>query len=111
MKENNICPFCEEKDVYAIDENEYAVVLPARAPYREDHILICPKRHGDFLQEYSQRELEDLYSLLTKWEVLLQKKHGEVVTFLRQGKNFGTTGKSLSHLHRHIIPQFKILFG
>ena len=111
MKEKDICPFCEEKNHYAIDENDHAVVLPARAPYREDHILVCPKRHADFLQDYTQQEIDDLYALLTKWEILLQKKHGEVVTFLRQGKNFGTTGKSISHLHWHIIPQFKILFA
>ena len=109
MKEEGICPFCLEKK-YAVDENDSAFVLPARAPYREDHILICPKKHGETIEDFTQWELQDLYALITKREKILYKKHGELVVFLRQGSVWWSTGKTISHLHRHIVPHFEIKF-
>lgn len=106
-----ICPFCKEREEFSIDQNEYAFALLARAPYHPDHILICPKRHGEVISDYSPEELANIDQLLHKWQNLLYQYHGEVVTFLRQGKTLGTTGKSIAHLHRHIIPHFRIDFG
>jgi diadenosine tetraphosphate (Ap4A) HIT family hydrolase len=83
MKQKKICPFCEEIK-FAIDENDTAFVLPARAPYTEDHLLICTKSHKKNLSELSKEELEDIQSLLVKREQILQDKYGELVIFLRQ---------------------------
>ena len=110
MKKSGFCPFCEEIK-YAIDENNHAFVLPARAPYTPDHILICSKRHAETLADFSPQELADIYALITKWEILLHTKHGEIVVFLRQGSLLGTTGKSISHFHWHIVPHFTIKYG
>lgn len=112
MKASGVCPFCEEyKQDLAVDENDTAYVLPARAPYTEDHILICTKRHVDILQDLSAEELKQVYQLIVKWETILYQKHAEVVVFLRQGISFGVTGKSLHHFHRHIVPNFTIQYG
>lgn len=109
LNQQGICPFCEEQK-YAVDENKYAFVLPARAPYHEDHVLICPKRHAETLEDFSSEELTHIYELITKWEILLYHKHRELVVFLRQGSVWGRTGKTISHLHRHIVPHFEIKF-
>ena len=109
LKDKGICPFCQEQTC-AVDENKYAFVLPARAPYREDHVLICPKRHAETLADFSPEELSDIYELITKWELLLYREHGELVVFLRQGSVWGTTGKTIHHLHRHIVPHFEIKY-
>jgi diadenosine tetraphosphate (Ap4A) HIT family hydrolase len=112
MKASGICPFCEEyKQDIAIDENATAYVLPARAPYTDDHILICTKRHVDVLQDLTAEELTDVYALIVKREVKLHHIHKEVVVFLRQGEPFGVTGKSVHHFHRHIVPHFTIKYG
>jgi diadenosine tetraphosphate (Ap4A) HIT family hydrolase len=112
MKVSWVCPFCEEyKQNLAVDQNNTAYVLLARAPYHEDHVLICTKRHVDTIQELTPEELVDLYDLIIKRETTLHRIHKEVVVFLRQGKPFGITWKSLHHFHRHIIPHFTIQFG
>ena len=87
MSEKKICPFCEEVG-FAIDQNNTAFVLPARAPYTQDHILICTKSHKKYLPELTKEELQDVQSLLVKREKILQDKHGELVVFLRQGEPF-----------------------
>lgn len=110
LKQSGICPFCKEKTL-AVDENENAFVLPARAPYMEDHILICPKKHGETLEDFSEQELSDIYALITKREKILYKKHGELVVFLRQGSVMWTTWKTIHHLHRHIVPHFLIRYS
>lgn len=111
MAKDKRCPFCEEKKIFTIDENEYAFVLPARAPYHQDHILVCPKRHIDFLEELSPQETQDIHALFTKRAMILHKKHWETVSFLRQWTNRWPTGKTISHMHWHIIPHFQILYG
>lgn len=77
----------------------------------EDHILICPKRHGETLEDFSDKELSDIYALITQREKILYNKHGELVVFLRQGSIMGSTGKTIHHLHRHIVPHFTIKYG
>ncbi len=112
MKASGICPFCEEyKQWLAIEQNDTAYVLLARAPYTEWHLLVCTKRHVDVLQDLTPEELSDVYALIIKREILLYQQHSEVVVFLRQGKPFGITGKSLHHFHRHIVPKFTIQYG
>jgi diadenosine tetraphosphate (Ap4A) HIT family hydrolase len=110
MKQQKVCPFCEEIK-FAIDENDTAFVLPARAPYTEDHLLICTKNHRKYISELSSQELEDVQTLLIKREKILQDKHGELVIFIRQWETFWITGKSLDHFHRHIVPNFAIQYG
>jgi diadenosine tetraphosphate (Ap4A) HIT family hydrolase len=74
-------------------------------------VLILPKIHKSVLHDYTQEELNSVYALLTKRETLLYAKHEELVIFLRAGKILGPTGKTMDHLHRHIIPHFTIQFG
>lgn len=106
------CPFCEELSNFSIvDENEHAFVVPARAPYHEDHILVLPKVHNSLLQEYTSEQLYAVYDLLTKWQTILYKKHKELVVFLRAWEILWSTGKTMDHLHRHIVPHFTIQFG
>ena len=110
MNNKSICPFCEEL-WFALDQNNTAFVLAARAPYIEDHILICTKSHKKYLPELSTEELQDIQSLLIKWEKILQDRYGELVVFLRQWEPFWVTWKSLDHFHRHIVPNFTIKYG
>ena len=106
------CPFCEElSQLSIIDQNKHAFVVPARAPYHDDHILILPKIHKSLLHDYTVEELDSVYELLTKRETLLYTKHEELAVFLRARKILWSTGKTMDHLHRHIVPHFTIQFG
>lgn len=105
------CPFCHEEEQFRIDSNSTCYVIPSRAPYTEDHILICPKSHKKSLDSLSADELSDIRTLLQQWQHILYHKHGEVVLMLREWIPWGTTGKTLEHLHWHIVPQFTIQHG
>lgn len=92
---NAYCPFCNESQECYIDSNEYAYVVPARAPYTQDHVLICPKSHVISLTECTPQELQDIWSLITKRNQILCGKHCDVVIFLREGSVLGATGKTV----------------
>lgn len=110
ITKEKICPFCKELSL-AIDANDTAFVLPARAPYTIDHLLICPKEHKKSLSELSVQELQDIQELMLKWSEIIKKEHGELVVFLRQWLPFWLTGQTVAHLHWHIVPNFPIHAG
>ena len=109
IKKKKICPFCYEKESHIVDEWIYMKVIPARAPYVKDHLLIVPKRHVNLLKELTHPELIDLHELVDKWTKKLHKYHNSVNLLLRDGlvgdKN---CGKSVNHLHFHLIPDCDI---
>ena len=79
-------------------------IVPTRAPYVEDHLLIIPKRHVILLKELSHPELEDLHELVDIWTNKLHTKHETVNLLLRDGLAGGISQKSINHLHFHLIP-------
>lgn len=79
-------------------------IIPARAPYVEDHLLIIPKRHVVFLQELNNEELIDLHELINIRTIKLHTRHEAVNVLLRDGLAEGKTKKSINHLHFHLIP-------
>jgi len=68
-----------------IHENEHMYIIPARAPYVEDHILIIPKRHVIFLKELTHPELISLHELVDIRTNKLHTKHEAVNLLLRDG--------------------------
>jgi diadenosine tetraphosphate (Ap4A) HIT family hydrolase len=58
------CPFCHEKKEHMLQEGKYFFVIPARAPYSKDHILIIPKRHVNTLLTLSHAELLEMHKLI-----------------------------------------------
>ena len=63
----------------------YMYIIPARAPYVEDHLLIIPRRHVTLLQELTHEELQSLHALIDKWATKLHTKHKDVNLLLRDG--------------------------
>ena len=104
INEQHLCPFCIEKTEHKLFENEYMYIIPARAPYVEDHLLIIPRRHVTLLQELTHEELQSLHALIDKWATKLHTKHKDVNLLLRDGLVWGVTEKSVNHLHFHLIP-------
>jgi diadenosine tetraphosphate (Ap4A) HIT family hydrolase len=58
-----------------VDETEKFFVIPARAPYVENHLLIIPKRKVYVLRELSVDEKEEMYDLIDKWSKKLHTMH------------------------------------
>ena len=104
-------PFLHLEKEELVDETEMFFVIPARAPYVENHLLIIPKRKVYVLRELTNKEKEDMYNLVDKWSRKLHTMHNWVNLLLRDGLiGSGDTEiqKSVNHLHFHLIPDCPI---
>ena len=97
-------PFTHIKEEEVIDETELFFVIPARAPYVSDHLLIIPKRKVYVLKNMTSEERLEMYELIEKWATKLHKKHKDVNLLLRDGLVWQASWKSVNHLHFHLIP-------
>lgn len=109
MKE---CPFCKiwesngSHSFKALVVGEYCVSVLDQYPVSEGHCLIIPKRHVGSIDELSDVELKDLYTVLHQTKILLTE------TYLPDGFNIGinegeAAGQTVPHLHIHLIPRYE----
>jgi diadenosine tetraphosphate (Ap4A) HIT family hydrolase len=106
--DDSYCPFCVLSKLETIEEGKYFLVIPARAPYSKDHLLIIPKRHITLLQECKQVEIQELWKLIAYWTKQLETHHEGTSILLRNGQANGKSGKSVNHLHVHLIPDCQV---
>ena len=113
MKE---CIFCQEgKDRYDRMKNEPIKVLKENEsfwskldprPVSKGHALIIPKRHIVSFLDLNEKELKDFYDLLKKIVEDLKKEFN--FSDFNIGINNGRgAGRTIDHLHIHIIPRYK----
>lgn len=102
------CPFCNIKKEFVLEKWKYFTVILARAPYIKDHILIVPNRHIIRIKEFKVEEINSLFPLIEKWTKKLEKIHKEVNLLLRDWVANGIAGKSIDHLHFHLVPDCEI---
>lgn len=101
---HHLCPFCDMPQDFILEDSDFFFVTLARAPYIEDHLLIIPKRHVVLFNDLERNEVQDLMQLISKWTEKLHKKHPDVNFLLRDGFMGGSIGKSVNHMHFHLIP-------
>ncbi|MFZ2151232.1 MAG: HIT domain-containing protein [Candidatus Absconditicoccaceae bacterium] len=100
----HFCPFCNENREDILENRKYFYVIPARSPYTPDHILIVPKRHVCLLKALEHKELIQMFELVAKWDKKLRKYHKNISLLLRDGLSKQKVGKSVNHMHFHLIP-------
>jgi diadenosine tetraphosphate (Ap4A) HIT family hydrolase len=66
-----------------IDETDNFLLVAARAPYVENHLLVIPKRKIYLMKELKQNEQEEMFEFLEKWTIKLHKKHKDINLLLR----------------------------
>jgi diadenosine tetraphosphate (Ap4A) HIT family hydrolase len=99
------CPFCNTKN-RTIQENEHAFLTYALAPYSPYHLLVLPKRHIETFLELTDTETRDIEKLLRTGARLLELLgQTDYSILVRNGNNIG---KSITHLHFHIVPNITI---
>ncbi len=105
LKTLTSCPFCDHKD-RKIVENKNAFLTYAKAPYAPHHILVVPQRHVDSFLDLTKAEEASITMLLRKGVKMLHAMGDKNCSILvRDGMG---TGKSIAHLHYHIIPNHRI---
>ena len=103
MSENN-CIFCNSTNI--LINGEYSYSRLDGYPVSEGHCLIIPKRHVGSIDELTDVELKDLYTVLHQTKILILE------TYIPDGFNIGinegeAAGQTVEHLHIHIIPRYK----
>jgi diadenosine tetraphosphate (Ap4A) HIT family hydrolase len=102
LKIHKKCPFCYGIKRRNLVENEHAILTYAQAPYHKYHLIVVPKRHVDHIKDLSWDENICIMALLvTAIKVLDKIGHDDCSIVARDGR---APGKSVEHLHYHIIP-------
>lgn len=76
-------------------------------PYNVGHLQVVPVKHIETLEELKEEEMIDLFRMVRKATVLLNK------TLRPEGFNIGinmggeVAGGSIGHLHVQIVPRYK----
>lgn len=107
LKKERKCPFCFLKSEEIIKGNRYAVLILAKAPYCKDHLLVAPKKHYSSLASMSREEKDGTERLIYYGMKVLHKRYKNVTILYREG-NLKEVGKSIEHLHYHLIPEIQI---
>ena len=105
---HNLCPFCDLPSSFLLEKSDYFFVTYARAPYVKDHLLIIPNRHVVLWNSLSHEEVKNLMDLVSKWTGILHKKHTDIALLLRDWFIWGSWGKSVDHMHFHLIPDVEV---
>jgi diadenosine tetraphosphate (Ap4A) HIT family hydrolase len=105
FSQDEYCPFCHFTKEEIVAETKYFNIVLARAPYQKDHILIVPKRHIIFLKELKKIERKQLWELADERNQKLQKQYQGTTILIRDTLSNNGTGKSINHLHLHIVPE------
>jgi len=102
IKRLKFCPFCNVNSNKVILSNDSAILIVSKAPYHNDHLLVVPKRHNSSFLRLTPKELSDTNELIKSSIRLLNSLgHRGVSVLVRNRK---ASGKSVNHLHYHIIP-------
>ena len=107
LKKLKKCAFCNLKKREILKSNKYAILILAKAPYSKDHLLVMPKKHHLTIRSLNINGKRDIEKLTFYGLKKLHKKHKNVSILYREG-NKKEIGKSVNHLHIHLIPEIKI---
>lgn len=106
FRKNKVCPFCKVNKKFVILENNFCYLTPARAPYVKNHLLIVPRRHVLQLDKLKGKEKKAIFDLIMKGTEILEKKYPAVELSYKEGELI-PAGKSIPHLHFHLVPKRK----
>ncbi len=104
LKKLSGCPFCETKyyGKQLIAENETSALIISISPYQKHHLLIIPKRHIERIIDITEKESRDIIELQNlAIKILYSLNYKDINILVREGENIG---KSVRHLHYHIVP-------
>lgn len=107
LKKLKKCPFCDLKKEETLRENKDAILIFAQAPYTKDHLLVIPKKHVLKLNLLSKKQKENIEKIIYYGLKKLHRKYDNVSILYREGKK-KDVGKSIDHIHYHLIPNLKI---
>lgn len=105
------CVFCDLREKYIITEKDGIVLVANLYQYIDGHLLIIPRRHVEDLLQTTEKEWRTMLYLAKEGIRRLRERLSiEEVWFLDRAPGGFAAGKTVSHVHAHLIPFSPKLF-
>ena len=102
------CIFCKiiSGDVCTkiLNETENSVSFLDAFPLAKGHVLVIPKKHRQKIQDMSEKENVDLFSLVILMVSKVDSITGATLIAIHNGKD---AGQEVPHVHVHLVPRSK----
>ena len=85
-----------------IQETTYSVAFLDAFPLAKGHTLVIPKNHHVKIQDMSNEENSDLFSLVHKVLSKVDRLTGATLVAIHNGKD---AGQEIPHVHVHLVPR------
>lgn len=105
-----LCKYLKLKDMrksLILYRGKHSFIILNRFPYNNGHLMIAPNRHLKNLEDLSEKEANEIFSLVRKIIPIFKK------AYRPQGFNIGLNlgicaGTSVAdHMHIHIVPRWE----
>ena len=73
-------------------------------PLAKGHVLVIPKNHHQKIQDMSQSENTDLFSLVHEMTFKVDSISGATLVAIHNGED---AGQEIPHVHVHLVPRSK----
>jgi len=73
-------------------------------PLAKGHVLVIPKNHHQKIQDMSQSENADLFSLVHEMTFKVDSISGATLVAIHNGED---AGQEIPHVHVHLVPRSK----
>lgn len=102
------CIFCKiisgQIPAKILRETSHSVAFLDAFPLAKGHTLVIPKKHHMKIQDMSDDENSDLFSLVHKVISKVDKMTGATLVAVHNGKD---AGQEIPHVHVHLVPRTK----
>jgi histidine triad (HIT) family protein len=100
------CIFCKivkgEIKARIIMESFKSIAFLDAFPLAQGHVLVIPKNHYGKMQDLTQEDNSDLFSLVHKLISKIDSISGSSLVAIHNGKD---AGQEVQHVHVHLIPR------
>ena len=100
------CIFCKivsgQIPARLIKETIHSIAFLDAFPLAKGHTLVIPKNHHVKIQDMSDEENSDLFSLVHKVLPKIDKLTGATLVAIHNGKE---AGQEIPHVHVHLVPR------
>ncbi len=100
------CIFCKiiagEIPAKFLKESSNSVSFLDAFPLAKGHVLVIPKKHHQKIQDMSNEENTDLFSLVHSMISKVDKITGATLVAVHNGKE---AGQEVPHVHVHLVPR------
>ena len=100
------CVFCKiisgEIPAKLLKETSHSVSFLDAFPLAKGHVLVIPKNHHQKIQDLSEKENSDLFSLVHMMISKVDSISGSTLLAVHNGKD---AGQEIPHVHVHLVPR------